>query len=244
MIKNSFIKKQIEKSKRERRTSDFLRRLIFFVVEKSLIEHYGDDYSMKCLQSSVVISKILNDLGIKSREFVGAVCVSQVFKDSTRLPSWNGFWGEDHHAWTITEYGEVVDLTISALHAHPMSKEYNQVPMPPVWWGDTEHWPQILRYLPEGAVKLDLPENDAEDLEEFTARVLKELEQTLHNKSVDEVEYSPILHGIDALNKLHESGHPWLRGSYVLQEANIPHPPWVAERERQLMSEYSAKNQT
>ena len=203
-------------------------------MEKSLIEHYGDEYSMRCLQSSVVISRILNDLGIKSREFFGAVCVSQVFEDSNRMSSWNGFWGDSHHVWTITEYNELVDLSIGAIHAHPKSKEHKQVPMPPLWWSNIEYWPYILRYLPEGPIKLNLSESETKDIEEFTARTLKELEKTLNNKNVNSIEYSPILCGKDSLNELYESGHLWMRGSYLLHESRIPPPVWVSKREGEL----------
>lgn len=244
MIKNSFLRKQIDKSKRERRTSIFLRKLIFYVVEKTLKDQYGNDCSMKCLQSSVAISMLMNGFGIKSMEILGSVCVSQVFEDLSKPPSWNGFWGDDHHVWNITEYGEFVDLTISALHLHPLSKEHPQIPVPAIWWSDTELWPRIIKYLPKGAVRFDLPKEDALDLEEFKKRVSKELLSTLQNNSVEKIQYSSILHGIDSLKSLYEAGDPWLKGSCILEEANVPHPPWVVERERQLMSEYYTQKQT
>lgn len=244
MIKNSFIKKQLDKSRREKRTSDFIRKFIFYIVEKALKDHYGKVYSMKCLQSSVAISMIMNEFGIKSREFAGAVCVSRVFEDPNKPPGWNGFWGDDHHAWTITEYGEFVDLTISALHIHPLAKKHAQVPVPAVWWSDTEKWPLILKYLPEGAARIELPNEDALDLKEFKKRVSRELELTLQRKTVKEIHFSPILNGIDSLNNLYKAGDPWLKGSYILHKAKIPHPSWVVEREKQLMNKFYARNQT
>lgn len=242
MIKNSFIKKQIEKSKKDRQTSYFLRKLIFSVLEAALKERYGDDYSMKCLQSSVMISKVLNDLGISSKVFCGAVCVSQVFEDSRRPPSWNGFWGEDHHVWASSEFGEIIDLTIGALHLHPLSKKHAQLPMPPLWWSDLGYMPKIIRYLPAGVAKIQLPEFDAKDLVELGDRVSEIWENTLGSKQVEDVEYGPILHGIEAMNQLHEAGLPWLTGSYILQEVDMPHPQWVIERESELIRNWQGKN--
>ena len=244
MIKRTFIKKQIEISKRNKSTSPFLRRLILLVVDRSLKLHYGDSYSMKCLQSSVAIRSILDMYKIKSREYVGALCVSQAFERNDKLPNWNGFWDKDHHVWLHTEYGELVDLTINALHLHPASKGSDQLPVPAVWWGDVEHWPKLLKYLPDAAIKLELPEEEQKDLEAFTRFVKKEYESVLQGSSVNDIKYEPILHGVQSCNELHASGNQWLVKSYILQESNMPYPEWIQNRHNQLMTEYANKTKT
>ena len=244
MIKSTFINKQIEKSKRQKSTSPFLKKLIFSVVDKALKLHYGDSYSMKCLQSSVAIRSILDMYEIKSREYVGALCVSQVFERNDKLPSWNGFWDKDHHVWLHTEYGELVDLTINALHLHPASKKFVQLEVPSVWWGDTAEWPRLLKYLPDGAINLELPKEDEKDLEVFIKLVSKEYEAVIQNSSVNDIKYEPILHGVQSCNDLHASGNQWLVKSYFLQENNIPYPDWIQNRHNQLMTEYENKTKT
>lgn len=243
MIKQSFIKKQIEISNRKKKTSPFLKRLIFSVVDKALKKHYGDSYAVKCLQSSVAIHTILEKYEIRAQELVGALCVSQVFEDDIRPPNWNGFWGDDHHVWLSTEYGEIVDLTINALHLHPMSIGNSQLPVPAVWWGDIGFLPKILRYLPDGAVKLTLPE-DEEDLEKFKYIVVAEYESTLNSMSINDIEYEPILCGMESLNGLYISGNSWLQKSLILQEAKVPYPRWIEERERHLLDEYANKQKS
>lgn len=243
LIKKTFIQKQVKKSKIEKKTSLFLRRLIFHVVDIALKKHYSETFSMKCLQSSVAIRILLEQNNIKSREIMGAVCVSQVFDDESKLPSWNGFWGNDHHVFLTTEYNELVDLTMKYLHLHPMSKKNKQLPVPAVWWSDIDQWPTILKYLPENAkVNIMLPEEDNLDLENFKILVLKEYENTLESSTVNEILYEPILNGIDSLNKLYNEGNMWLKKSLIFQELNIPLPPWVEKKEAEQMRKYMEKN--
>ncbi|ENM5895723.1 hypothetical protein NTH50_003915 [Vibrio mimicus] len=57
----------------------------------------------------------------------------QVFAENSIAPRWNGFWGDDHHVWLMTEFGELVDLTIKYLHLYPVTKGNNQLEMPAIW---------------------------------------------------------------------------------------------------------------
>lgn len=241
MIDNSTFKKYSDQSKRNKITSPFLRKLIFSVVEKTLRNHYGSGYSERCLQSSVSIRKLLEKFDIKSKEYCGAVCVSQAFDDEHKRPSWNGFWDNNHHVFLVTEFCEVVDLTINALHLHPMSNQDAQAPVPSVWWNTPEQWPHIMRYLPEGPIKIDLPPEDEEDLNQLLSKLLSEFEKTIRESDVEDVFFDPILHDMNSLNELYENGNAWVKKSLWLQEANIPHPPWIAMRENQLMREYISR---
>jgi len=184
---------------------------------------------------------VLDTFGIKSEAFTGALCVSQVFEDEGKTPNWNGFWGEDHHIWSRTEFGEFVDLTIRYLHLHPASKAKNQLPMPAVWWKDTIRWPRVIKYLHQGRLIPMLSDDEMEDLDVFKQLVLAELDTTLKTCSVQEIEFQPILHGVDSMNELHVKGNLWLQRSIVFQDFNIPHPSWVKEREAELMRNYVEK---
>ena len=160
MIKKAFLDKQAIKAQNERRTSGFLRRLCFTVVENVLMQHYCDSYSMRCLQASLAISSILKKVGIKSQPYIGEVCVPQVFLDNKIAPKWNGFWGDDHHVWLMTEFGELVDLTIKYLHLHPVAKGNSQLEMPAIWWSETSRLPNVIKYLPQGPVAVTLPNEE------------------------------------------------------------------------------------
>lgn len=241
MIKEAFLNKQITKAQKESRTPDFLRRLSFLVVDKVLIDHYFDSYSMKCLQSSLAISLVLDQFEIRSRAFIGEFCISQAFEDDNIMPSWNGFWGEDHHVWLCTEFGEFVDLTVKYLHVHPLSKKRKQLQVPAIWWSDTTQWPHVIKYLPQGPVHPELPEQEMDELKHFKNLVSKELESAIKNSSVNEIKFSPILHGADSMNELHEKGDMWLKKSIILQNNDIPHPPRIIERENELRKSYAEK---
>jgi len=241
MIKNSFLKKQIEKAQKEKRTPKFLRRLVFLVVDRVLKNHYKDTYPMKCLQSSLAIDMILGKFEIQSKPFIGAVYVSQIFEEENCSPSWNGFWGDDHHVWSYTEFGELVDLTICYLHLHQASKTKKQHPMPPLWWEDTIDWPRVIQYLPQGPVKAMLPDDEMRDLEIFKKLISNELDAVLKTSSVQEIEFQPILHGIKSMNELHAKGNTWLRKSILVQDLNIPFPSWIEERTAELKRDFTLK---
>ena len=241
MIKNSFLNKQMYKARKEKKVPIFLRRLVLLAVDNALKKHYPDTFPMKCLQSSLAINVILEELGIHSRAYLGALCVSQAFEKEGRIPNWNGFWGEDHHVWVCTEFGEFVDLTIHYLHLHPASSNTDQLQMPALWWEDTDRWPHIIQYLPDGVVKPQLPEHEMKDLESFKSIAISEFKEILSSMSVQDVKFSPILHGTLSMNELHAEGYPWLRNSLFLEEHNIPHPAWVQTRIAELTAQYANK---
>lgn len=230
MIKNTFLKKQISKAHSVSRTPNFLRRLTFLVVEEVLLEHYKDSFSMRCLQSSIAISHILSGFGIKNKIFTGDLCISQVFEDSYRSPSWNGFWGNDHHIWVCTEFDELIDLTVKFLHIHPNSLNNRQVQVPAIWWDDFTQWPSIIRYIPKGSVKLQLSKLEMDDIEEFKKLINIKLAALFENSSVSDIEFAPILEGENSMNELHVAGNDWLQKSIYLEKMNIPYPKAIQEK--------------
>ncbi|MEM6250658.1 hypothetical protein [Shewanella vaxholmensis] len=236
MIKRVFLDTQATKAQNERRTPDFVRRLCFMIVEKVLIEHYIDSYSMRCLQSSLAISLILKRFGIKSQVYVGEVCVSQVFSDNNIAPRWNGFWGDDHHVWLVTEFSEIVDLTIKYLHLHPVTEGNSQLQMPAIWWSDISRWPNVIKYLPQGPITVKLPDEEMIDLQAFQVKVSQDLDYFLESNLVQQVVFTPIIHGPESMNELYAKGDLWLVNSAVLQDGWLPYPQRIVERERELMA--------
>ncbi|WP_075186371.1 hypothetical protein [Teredinibacter haidensis] len=234
------VEKLFQESISKKRTSEFIKRAIFIVVERVLFKHYPETYSTRCLQSSIAISSLLSHYGIISKPFIGALCVSQVFKGSTP-PGWNGFWGEDHHIWVCNNFGEFIDLTVKYLHVHPASKTYDQVPMPSIWWEETMHWPRTIKYLHQGVVAPKLSASETIDLEQFKADVMDEWFHLLKHSKEDEIIFPPILSNAITLNALHNQGDPWLVGSMYLEENNVPHPAWIVNREKELMKPYTQK---
>ncbi|HIF9244650.1 TPA: hypothetical protein ACX6Q3_003313 [Photobacterium damselae] len=241
MIKKAFLDKQAIKAQNERRTPNFLRRLCFTVVENVLRQHYSDSYSMRCLQASLAIASILKKVGIRSQAYTGEVCVSQVFLDNRIAPSWNGFWGDDHHVWLMTEFGELIDLTIKYLHLHPATRGNKQLEMPAIWWSDASRWPNIIKYLPQGPIAVKLPIEEMIDLEVFQIKVDQELSQFMKSNSVQRVVFSPVLYGPESMNDLYSQGNPWVVKSAELQSSVLPYPQRVIERERELLASYKRK---
>lgn len=227
--------KQATKAQNERRTPDFVRKLCFTIVEKALMLHYVDSYSMRCLQSSLAISQILKRFGIKSQVYTGEICVSQVFSDDKIAPRWNGFWGDDHHVWLMTEFSEIVDLTIKYLHLHPVTKGNGQLQMPAIWWSDVSRWPRVIKYLPQGPIAVKLPDEEMTDLQVFQAKVSQELDAFFESNSAQQVVFSPILHGPESMNDLYVKGDLWLVKSIVLQGGRLPYPQRIVDRERELI---------
>ena len=239
MIKESFLKSQINKAKKERKTPSFVKRLVLLSLDDALAAHYSNERSMKCLQSSLALVALLEKFNIKATIWSGAVCVSKIPDNSAFPASWNGFWGDDHHVFCCTEFGELIDLTISYLHEHPNSKHQKQLPVPAIWWGDIESWPCIIRYLPEGPVKVLLPEVDMIDLELFKSEALANLQNLISTMAVQNVKYGPILTGKNSLNILTNEGNQWLNKSLIFQHQNIPFPEWVSNKESELMREHA-----
>lgn len=239
MIKRSFLTKQTERSLRERRTSPFLRRLAFQVVDAEAREHYGDTYPMRCFQCSAATGAVLREFGIGSRLLAGAVCVAQV--GERKPPRWAGFWDQDHHVWLMTDFGELVDLSVGVLHRHPAAGGPDDLPNLPLWWTDPGTWPPVIRYLPDTEVH-DLGDpDDAADLRLFERQVLARLAGMLRDGTVDDATFGPILDGLDTLNAMTKAGAPWASQAFLMQRHGVPLPPWVRAREAELMNAWASR---
>lgn len=235
MIKRAFLKKQVERSKCERRTSPFLRRLIMGVVDRSASEHYGSTYPTRCVQCSTALSMLLRDIGIRNFLTLGALCIVEVFIDGSP-PMWGGFWNRDHHMWMTSEFGEIVDLTVSKLHQHPASQRREAFAAPPIWWSDCSAFPPIFRYLPDSPANPDVADREGSaDLSKFLILVRRRFAETLERADVAEIARPQILDGPETLQRLLDSGDEWTKGAFAVQQFRVPFPDWIVEREAELM---------
>lgn len=241
MIKPAFLKAQTLKSRQMGQTSLFLRRLIFSTVDRLAKNRYGEDYPIRCLQTSVAVQSLLASLGIRSELWLGALCAAGPHEDPTAA-TWAGFWGQDHHVWLRTEFNELVDLSVSQLHLHPRSIRDDGIAMPPVWWDDIGGWPPIIRYLPDSRIgEVSLPAPDETDLAEFRTDIMVAFgEQTKHAR-VDQITFGPILDNVDTMNRLTAQGHPWLVGALAFLGHGVSFPPWIQAREAELNAAYKLK---
>lgn len=47
-----------------------------------------------------------------------------------------------------------------------------------------------------------------------------------------------ILENPESLNQLYTKGNHWVRGSFIVQERNIPFPEWIIKKEQELLVAY------
>lgn len=234
MIKRQFIKKQIQKSHHTRCTSTFLRRLIFQTVDIVTRAYYGNNYCMKCSQTSAVLQMLLATFDIQSRLTFGAVCVPKILATG-QFGGWTGFWDKDHHVWLETEFGEVVDLSISQLHEHPKTS-FRELQTPAIWWNQRHGWPPIICYLFDTQVDgIDFGgSEDQTSYECFTDKVQTAFSTVLADEFVQDIAYSPLLGDVDQLNSWTEECDPWATGALRVLEYQIAFPEWIIDRQREI----------
>ena len=145
MITRSLIDGAVAVSRVNRRTAPILRNLIVTVIDTAARQHYAGDYSSRCLQASMAVRLLLAQFGIDCHLTIGTHC-SLAFSPSTQTVHWVGFWEEYQHIWAVTEFKELVDITMSQ-PGGPFARD-GEVKMPPLWWNDIRDWPRSLLYLP------------------------------------------------------------------------------------------------
>lgn len=232
----SKLKDEINISLNEKSCTPFLKYFVFGLIGKCLFKIYGQESSIKCLQSSISIQLILEKLGIKSRIYLGSCCFGMTEKN-TRTFRWGGFWDGDHHLWLVSEFKELIDFTISLLHLHPSNVSTNGFDeIPPLWWTPIEIAIPIFRYLPTDLNVI--VEEKLEGVEKLKLDKLKKLVEEELNLSLQsdnlEMYDKYILENPDILNRLIEMGNPWLNGCLTVVEREIPMPDWVLQKEIEL----------
>jgi hypothetical protein len=243
MIKPGFIKKQVQKSREAGKCTRILAELTFLAADRALREHYGENYSIRCLQSSLAVKTILTGFGISSTLWGEHVCVAEAFEAPLEY-AWGGFWNEERHMWLYTELSEVVDLTIGQLHIHPQVPRQDMVAIPPIWWQEISRWPNTIRYLPTARITPGLKGDEKKDLDAFLRLVPEILNEILEDKDVTDISFEPVLYGEASMNQLTLSGHPWLFATLPMRQQKIPMPPWVQEKERELTNRAMQRRQT
>lgn len=197
---------------------------------------YGHNYSVRCLQASECIRSILAELGIQSRLLAGALCTASIYVGPPQEYGWFGFWGEDHHVWLVTEYAELIDLTIAQLHLHPAASRPDAYPIPAFWWHPIYEMPCAFKYLPLGPITIKLPPEEMEILDGVRNNAVALLSDEMTCGSMPKEPDFQIIYGIESLNQLCQTGHPWASQALIFQEMGFPLPPWVAQRESELLS--------
>lgn len=238
MIDDSDLTSLVEHSKNQRSLNYILRKYIFRVTETSLVSVYNSNYSTLCLQSSYIIKAFLNNIGIKSTIFLGSLCVMKVSVDDPPIIGWTGFWDQEHHVWLITEFDEIVDLTISHLHLHPSTSGKGDEPIPPVWWNPIDVWPSIIKYLPEGPIQIQLEEKEMRLLEKLKDSLGSSIEFVNQNFSLDNNLFDDILFGPSSLDLLTSKGNSWLKKCLQIQNIHIQVPDWISNKENELINKY------
>ena len=232
---NETIKRDIEESIGTKGTSDLLKRIVFTIVEKSLIKVYGINYSTKCLQSSIGIQMLLKDFGINSRILCGSVCFSSVRGYNPYQVTWEGFWDKNYHIWIITDFFEIVDLTISQLNVHPATTSKYTHSIPPLWWSPADLFPPIFKYLPDGQANVGLIGEDLNLFEQFKNYVKEFKHKVINGLNINDLNFEVILTGPSALDNLLENGNHWALGSLLISQRAIEFPEWIKNKEKELL---------
>ena len=240
MTPMSDIEDQVRKAKEAGKTTLFLSQLAFTIVDKVLMAHHGENDCMQCLHSSIGLQMVLAKFGIDSKLWGDAVCVAEVCSNSL-YSGWGGFWDKDHHVWLVSEFKELIDLTISKLYRHPSRTQNNVIEMPAIWWQDISLWPCVIKYLPRGRVNPELNEENSRELGKLKKSISHEIDKVLNDGWVEDIIPRPILYGPDSINYFYEIGHPWVTKVLSFQEKNIPYPAWVIQREKELMAQYNER---
>jgi len=234
-ITKAYLEDQVKLSDTTGRTTPLLRHLVLTCVHEGLKSVFGANYSIRCLQGSFAVQSVLKSLGIESKFWGGSACVLKVHRSYPHDPNFGGFWEEDHHVWAVTEFMELVDLTISQLHLHPGSSRTDGLPIPPIWWDEISRWPESIKYLPDGVARIDLTPEENAELVKVCARSSLTLKQILDaGRDTGTISFEPILSGAESLSALADSGDVWATFTIRAHQARVPMPDWIVNREAEL----------
>lgn len=235
------LKLEIKNAKKYKRTSIELKKYFLTLTHNVLIKHYGENYSDKCLQSSLAIKYLLACSGIKSVLVLGAVCMpvsSRQFGDF----GWQGFWDQNHHHWIVNEYGEMIDLTIHQINRHPQSMNINRYDPPPVWWNNYGNQLSIIKYLPETTfrrsdeINLIEPE-EQERLSAFLEDIKRE--HARFQARYIAASFDKVLCAVSNLTDWTNQSHPWAKGLLYYNDNFLALPEWIENREQAILQSHS-----
>ena len=238
MIPKSEIDDQVSEWRLKGQTAPFVQHFIMQIVDEAARKHYPKDYSMKCLQTAGAIRHLLQKFGIGSQLYAGAVCFTKVAPSGEYI-GWTGFWGDDHHIWLHTEFNEIVDLSVSQLHNHPLTQG-RELPVPAIWWDYRQGLPSIFKYLPDMPfAKIEMEDPEQTIYLKFLEYIDFLFDKYLSEKSPNDIFFERLLSHIGQLNEWTEAGDPWLNGSLEILDIQNPHPEWMIERQREISAAYA-----
>ena len=244
------IKQEAKISRKKRKTTLPLRDYIFSVVDETNLEVFGERSSFKCAQTALATASLLSKYGIKTVYILGSTCVPKISTDLS-IMSWHGFWGDDHHYWVMTEFGEIVDLSMAYLHLHPQEK-LSLLEMPPVWIDTNQGIPTCFKYFHSECFNLDYSEGRPETIflddndktattspEQEFAEYWAVFERNFLKKDKTYVSRFPCHISEDITeDALHISKSAYLNAIPKFLNENIEFPRWILQREAELMAPY------
>lgn len=129
---------------------------------------------------------------------MGGVCLPLVSKGVEFRSGWTGFWDQHHHFWVITEFDEIVDLTVAQVNLHPNALGPDCVDPYPVWTNDARFYSNVFLYLPTN----ETPGSEVLVDREFLCRVQSHTESYLANSNQDLDAEMIILEGLSTCQSL------------------------------------------
>lgn len=233
---SDLIPRFIEESHRIGETFRPLKLLAMDIVHRAMVECYGDNYSIRCMECTMGFKSIFTKWGIDGFIVMGALCIPNIEPRMDLLTAtWAGFWGKDHHFWAMTRFHEFVDLGMSQNHLHPVSLLRSPLQPPAVWFSVTKPFPHFIRLMPFALMGEARSSDEQPRMEVYLRRVDELLDQAMiKTYQPGDIVFTgaPFATSIDDLNRLANAGDPWCSRAHLFQD--IPQPEWVAARIKEL----------
>jgi hypothetical protein len=172
VTKSRLLDRLLDESRKNREIHPYLKRMILSATQTALRKVVPDSYYKKCQGAAAAIFMILRSLRIQSSIFGGSVSwlYGAVDENGVARQSRCGFWSQNPalptpHAWVVTEYGSLIDLTCSYFHYVYEENEKNlqSRDVLPIIWMKTENLTALpaLRYSPAAKFQdIDLQQCD------------------------------------------------------------------------------------
>lgn len=232
------IPEELAISREDNRVSIQLVLWIVSIMYRALNEVYGANYSDLCSQSSLCIKHILDRIGIGSGIYRGDVCFRMAYKDDPSVQKWEGFWDPQYHVWVMTEFKELIDITISHLHLHPASSRDDALPIPIIWWQE-EGMPSWFLYIPRDPVEIELEQKEKDDFEKLIMRADHYYDTETSLEEEPKLPIPPILMGSRTANLLYQQKNPWMVMALDhFENEPLKLPDLMEERDRELRRQY------
>lgn len=242
LIRTLQVQKELRRVKANKKCTEELRRYVLSVTTDALVRNFGSNYSDKCLQASLGIQFVLKQFGIASTLVEGALCIPTAALERSNS-IWQGFWNDHHHYWLVTEFGELVDLSINQINMHPATGTGDRADPPAFWFHDVSYLPAIFKYLPSNVIRNDAEtsledKSDNDLLQKYLADLKSSL--SLDNKILYRPKIERVLTSTDDLTSWHRNGDKWAQICWQYNVNEVPLPTWIVNRENELMKLFTA----